>query len=207
MVPTGPETSAEKVLPIAADVCSTLPVTPPMLLFKRDCVVPQARWVLVMPVASAAVLATLTVAEFAIAAEVAVTSLKLFTEPFTALRFRVEETWALLVWVLEIVATRPTSIDAVLPIAAAVASTLPPAMFAVRVMPALVSAMARATLFWLVLITVRCAMADETTEALSAIAVAVMKSDFLFTGYFPLECRWNFLFHAGWLHTGAVKWL
>jgi hypothetical protein len=47
-------------------------------------------------------------------------------------------------------------------------------------MPALVSAIARATLFWLVVITVRCAMADETAEALSAMAVAVMKSDFLF---------------------------
>jgi hypothetical protein len=54
---------------------------------------------------------------------------------------------------------------------------------------------------------VRCAMADEKTEALSAIAVAVMKSDFLFTGYFPLECRWNLLSQAGWLHTGAVRWL
>ena len=147
------------------------------------------------------------VAEFAIAAEVAVTSLKLFTEPLTAVRFKVDATWALLVWVLEIDATRPTSIDEVLPIAAAVASTLPPVILVVRVMPALVSAIALATLFWLVLITVRCAMADEKTEALSAIAVAVMKSDFLFTGYFPLECRWNLLSQAGWLHTGAVRWL
>jgi hypothetical protein len=40
-----------------------------------------------------------------------------------------------------------------------------------------------------VLITVRCAMADETTEALRAMAAAVMKSDFLFTGYFTLFCR------------------
>ena len=189
MVPTGPETSAEKVLPMAAEVCSTLPVTPPILLFKRAWVAPQARWVLVMPLASAEVLATLMVAEFAIAAEVAVTSLKLLAAPLMAVRFRVDATWALLVWVLEIVATRPTSIDDVLPIAAAVASTFPPAMLPARVMPALVSAIARATLFWLVLITVRCAIADETTEALSAMAVAVMKSDFLVTGYFPLDCR------------------
>lgn len=116
------------------------------------------------------------------AAEVAVTSRTLVTEG----RFKVAETNALLDCVLLTVATRPTSIDAVLPIAAEVAVTVPPRPAFVRVMPALVSAIARATLFWLVLITVRCAMADETTEALSATAAAVMKSDFLFTGYFPL---------------------
>jgi hypothetical protein len=56
-------------------------------------------------------------------------------------------------------------------------------------MPALVSAIALATLFWLVLITVRCAIADEKTEVLRAMAAAVMKSDFLFIGYFPLYFR------------------
>ncbi len=137
-----------------------------------------------------AVFATFTVAEFAMAAEVAVTSFTLVTE----VRFKADETNALLVCILLTVATRPTSIDAVLPIAAAVAVTVPPRLAFVRVMPALVSAIARATLFWLVLITVRCAMADETTEALRAMAAAVMKSDFLFTGCFPLECSWDLLF-------------
>ena len=119
------------------------------------------------------------------AAEVAVTVPTLVTEG----RFKADETNALLDCVLLTVAKRRTSIDAVLPIAAAVAVTVPPKLPFVRVMPALVSAIALATLFWLVLITVRCAMADETTEALSAMAVAVMKSDFLFTGYFPVYCR------------------
>ena len=103
------------------------------------------------------------------------------------------------------VATRLTLTEAVFAIAAEVASTLPPTVEPVRVMPALVSAIVLATFFWLVLITVRCAMADETTEALRAMAAAVMKSDFLFTGYFPLECSWDLLFQlTGYLQFRRV---